>query len=77
MIELDCECDPDPQFCDSVSKFESILTLLSLPNLDPNPEPMFILEPIILEHEPLILDSHIPLMENECEFQPFDLDQTL
>jgi len=33
-IEHKCECDPDPQPCDSVSIFESILTLVSLPNLD-------------------------------------------
>ena len=32
--------------------------------------------PINLEHEHSILDSHIPLMKNEFEFQLFDLDPT-
>ena len=32
-IELEHESDTDSQFCDSVSIFESILTLISLPNL--------------------------------------------
>ena len=31
-IEVDYECEPDPQFCDSVPIFESILTLVYLPN---------------------------------------------
>ena len=48
---------------------------MSLPDLDPNPEPTLIPVPIDFEHEPPILDSHIPLLENECEFQFFDLDQ--
>ena len=33
-IEFECECDADPQPCDSVPIFESMLTLVSLPNLD-------------------------------------------
>jgi len=53
------------------------LTLLSLPNLDHLPEPTLILVPIKLEHEPSILESHIPLIRNECEPQHFDLDPTL
>ena len=36
-IELDCECEPDPQLCDLISNFESMLTPVSLPNLDPKP----------------------------------------
>ena len=40
------------------------------------PKPTLIPIPIELEHEPLILDSHIPLLENECELQFYDLDQT-
>ena len=37
--KLEHECDPDPQLCDSILIFESILTLVSLPNSDPVPEP--------------------------------------
>jgi len=76
-IEFEDECDTDSQSCDSVSFFESILTLVSSPDLDPIPEPTLIPVPIDFEYEPFILDSHIPLLENECERQFFDLDQTL
>ena len=40
-------------------------------------EPTFIPVPIDLEIESPNLDSHIPLMGEECEFQFFDLDLTL
>ena len=53
-----------------------MLTLVSLPDLDPILEPTLIPVPINL-HEPPILDSHIPLMENECELKFFDLDPIL
>ena len=53
-----------------------MLTLVSLPDLDPMPESALIPIPINLEHKAPILDSHIPLMKNECEFQLFDLDPT-
>jgi len=53
-----------------------MLTPISLPDLDPISEPTLILVPINLEHEPLILESHILLLKNECEFQFFDLDPT-
>ena len=33
-IELDYECEPYPQLCDSISIFESMLTPVFLPNLD-------------------------------------------
>jgi len=33
-IELECECEPNPQPCDSVPIFESMLTPVSLSNLD-------------------------------------------
>ena len=49
----------------------------TLPNLDQFSEPTFIPVPIELEIESPILDSHIPLMEKECEFQFLDLDWTL
>jgi len=76
-IELDYEREPDPQLCDSVSIFESMVTLILLSNLDQFFEPTFIPIPIDLEIESPILDSHIPLMEKECEFLFLDLDSTL
>ena len=62
-IELDHEYELDLQFCDSVQNFESMLTLISLPDLDPIFEPTLIPLPMHLEHEPPILNSHIPLLE--------------
>ena len=56
------ECDPDPQPCDLVPIFESMLTLISLPNLDQFSEPTFIPILIDLEMESPSLDSHISLM---------------
>ena len=53
-----------------------MLTLIFLPDLNPILKPTLIPIPIKLEHEPLILDSHIPLLENECVLQFYDLDQT-
>jgi len=44
--------------------------------LDPILKPTLIPIPIELEHERHILDSHIPLLGNECELQLYDLDQT-
>jgi len=76
-IELDCECEPDPQLCDSVPIFESMLTPVSLPNLDPNIKLTLIPMRIDLEIKPLILDSHIPLIDLECEFKFFDLEPTM
>jgi len=37
-IELEHECDLNPQLCDSVSNFESMLTHVSLPDLDHTPK---------------------------------------
>ena len=54
-----------------------MLTPVFLPNLDQFSEPTFIPVPIDLEIESSILDSHIPLMENECEFHFFNLDPTI
>ena len=54
-----------------------MLTLVFLPNFDPIPKPTLIPIPINLEIEPPILNSHIPLIENECEFQFFYVDSTL
>ena len=76
-IKLDYECEFDPQLCDSVPIFESMLTPVFLPNLDQFLEPTFIFVSIDLEIESPILDSHIPLMGKECEYQLLDLDSTL
>ena len=75
-IELEDECDTNSQCYDSVPVFESMMTPVSLPDLDPIPKPTLIHIPIELEHEPPILDSHIPLLGNEYELQFYDLDQT-
>ena len=76
-IELKCECDPDPQLCDLVPNFESMLTPISLPNLDPFSELTLILVPMDLEIQSPILDIHFLLMRNECEFKFFDLEPTI
>ena len=76
-IEVDCECELDPQLCDSASIFEFMLTPVSLPSLDPITEPTMIPIPIDLKTEPPILDSHIPLMDHECELKFFDLEPTI
>ena len=75
-IELDCECDTDPKFCDSISIFESMLTSVSLPMLDLFSEPTLIHVSIDFEIEPPLLDSHISLMGKECEIKFFDLNST-
>jgi len=58
--ELEDECDTNSQCCDSVLLFEFMLTPVSLSDLDPISKPTLISISIELEHEPLILDSHIP-----------------
>jgi len=75
-IELDCECEPDSPLYDSILIFESILAVISLANLDPIPEPIFIPTSIDIEYEPPILDTRLPLMDHECELQFFDLEPT-
>ena len=54
-----------------------MLTQVFLPNLDQFSKPTFIPVLIDFEIESPILDSHIPLMEKECENQFLDLDSTL
>ena len=76
-IELDCECERDPQLCNLVSNFEFMLTPISLPNLGPIIEPTLIPIPIDFEIKPLILDNHILLMDHECELIFLYLDSTL
>ena len=48
-IELNCECEPDPKFFDLIPYFECMLTLVSLPNLDPILKPTLILVPVYYE----------------------------
>jgi len=66
-IELEHECNPGPQLYDSILIFESMLTPVSLPKLDPFSEPTLIPVSIDFEIEPPLLDSHISLMEKKCE----------
>ena len=75
-IELNEKCDLDSQIYDPVQIPKSILTPVLLPNLSNILESVLIPTPIILELESPILESHIPLLENECgfEFQLVDLD---
>ena len=54
-----------------------MLTLISLTDLNLFSELTLIPISIDLEIEPPILDSHIPLMRNECELQFFDLKLTI
>jgi len=75
-IELYCECEPDPQLCDLISNFESILTLVSLPNLGSISEPTLIPIPVYYEIGSFILGSHIHLMDHEYELNFFDLEPT-
>ena len=63
-IELEYECEPDLQLCDSISIFESMLTPTSLPNLDPLPEPTLVPVSINFEIKSPLLDSHISLKKN-------------
>ena len=76
-LKFEHACDPDLQLCDSVLIFKSILTPVSLPNLDHILGLTLIPIPINLEHEPSILESHNPLMRNEYEPLLFDLHPTL
>ena len=72
-IELDYECEPDSQLCDSVSIFESMLTPVSLPNLDQFPEPTFV--PVPIDHEiesPFLDDHHIELDQFHTIESPID-----
>ena len=77
-IELDCECEPDPQLCDLVPNFESMLTSVSLHNMGSIPEPTLIFVPIYSRIESPIVNVHTPYMMNhECELKFFDLEPAL
>jgi len=67
-IELESECGPDLQLCDSIPIFESMFTSVSLPDLDPFSELTLIHVLIDFEFELPILESRILLMGKECEF---------
>ena len=54
-----------------------MLTPIFLPNLDLFLKPTLIHVPIDFEIEPPILESQIPLIGKECEFQFLDLDATI
>jgi len=54
-----------------------MLTLTSLSKLDPFLEPTLIHVSMNFEIEPLLLDSHIPLMGIECEIKFVDFDPPL
>ena len=43
-------------------------------DLGPISKPTLTSLPLELEHESLILDSHISLLEKECELEFYDLD---
>ena len=53
-----------------------MLTPVSLPNLDPIPEPTLISVPVYYEIGSSILGSHIHLMDHEYELKFFDLEPT-
>jgi len=75
-IELREECDFNRQICDPAQIPESILTPILLPDLSNILESVLISILVILELKSPILESHVPLWENECglEFQLLDLD---
>ena len=70
-IELNEECDLESQICDPVQIPESILTPILLLNLSNILESVLNPIPVILELESPIIESNIPLWENEhgLEFQ--------
>jgi len=77
-IELNCEFEPDPQLCDLVPNFESMLSSVSSPNLDSIPKPTLILVPTYSRIESPIMDGHIPYMMNdECEPKFLDWESAL
>ena len=76
-IELERECEPDPQFENLISLFDSMLTLISLPDLNNILESVLNHVPINLEIESSIFQHYISLMGNVCKPQIFGLDLIL
>ena len=66
-IEFEYECDLNPQLCDSILIFESILTLVFLPNFFSIPESILNHVPIHCEIESPISSDHTSLMRKVCE----------
>ena len=67
----------DPQFGGLISLFESMLTLVSLPDLNHIPKSVLTHVSVNFKLESLISQNHIPLMRNEYEPQFFYLDPIL
>ena len=63
-IELEHECDPDPQVGNSVSLSDSIMTLISLPDFFHISNSTLNHVPVHRENESLIFYDHILLMGN-------------
>jgi len=76
-IELDCEYEFNPQLCDLILYFESMLTSVSLPNLDPILELTLIPVPLYYEIGSPSLDSRIHLVDHKYELKFFDLQPPL
>ena len=70
-IELEYECDPEPQFGNSIPFLNSILTPVSLPNFNHFPEP--VLNHVLIHREiesPIFQDYYIEL-EQYHTFESF------
>ena len=66
-IELDSERKPDLQTCDSVPIFESMLTRISLTDLNPFPKSALVPDPISFEPKSTTLPNHILLLDLDIE----------
>jgi len=64
-IEFEHECEPEFQFCDSVPDLDSIL------------KPTLIPVPINLEHNPVVLNSHIQFWEKNVNLNSLIWTQLL
>ena len=73
-IEIERECDPNPQVGNFFSPFDSIMTLISLSDFFHIPESTLNLVPVHCEMEPPIFYDYIPLMEKVCKHQLFGLN---
>jgi len=73
-IELEQECNPDPHVCNFISLFDSITTMVSLPDSFYKPESILNPVPVNYEIESPIIYDHIPLMGKVCEQQFLGLD---
>ena len=76
-IELELESDPEPQIGNSISLFDSIMTLISLPNFFSIPKSTLNPAPVHREIESPISYDHTSLMGKVCELQFFGLNPCL